>query len=70
MNNTKPLSVSEIRAVARKHAVMLAALLDTLPCSYVDALAEGGRSRLRHYRGYARSVAPCLVERLPSGHSA
>jgi hypothetical protein len=34
MTITKPLSVSETRALARKHAKLLATLLDTLPCGY------------------------------------
>lgn len=34
MTTIKPLSVSETRALVRKHATLLAILLDTLPCSY------------------------------------
>lgn len=34
MTTIKPLTVSEIRLLVRKHAKLLAALLDTLPCSY------------------------------------
>ena len=34
MTNPRPLSVSEVRILVRKHAKLLAVLLDTLPCAY------------------------------------
>jgi hypothetical protein len=52
MTETMPLTVVEIRHLARKHARLLAILLDTLPCSYEleydDAVAVAARLLVDH----------------------
>jgi hypothetical protein len=52
MITTKPLTVAEVRKLARKHAKLLAILLDTLPCGYDltfdDAFAVSARLLVDH----------------------
>jgi hypothetical protein len=48
MTNPRPITAPEIRLLARKHAKLLAVLIDTLPCdydlSYDDAVAVTART--------------------------